>query len=352
MLKNKYMSKKDYYEILGIPKDSSESDIKKAYRKLAKEKHPDMGGDEDEFKQIAEAYEVLSNPDKKRDYDTYGHNGKPMGGGFGSNMDDLFRDFGFGFGNRFQQNRTRPKFGQDLRINIGLTLEEIYNGVSKTIKYNRNAACTSCNSAGGHDKTTCRTCQGQGIVIQHINTPMGVMQNVEPCPHCDGDGTTYAHVCNVCHGSGLQRGEQEITIDIPAGVHDGNMLQYHGMGNSIKNGSSGKLVVMITELTHKKFVRSVNDLKYNVKLTYPQLVLGDKIEVPTIEGTTIKVPVPEYSKLGDNLRINGKGMKHVNADARGDMYIVLDIDFPKEITDEERELLNNLKKINEIVAKD
>ena len=343
------MSKKDYYDILGVNKSSNESEIKKAYRKLAKEKHPDVGGDENEFKEIAEAYEVLSNPDKKSDYDTYGHKGKPAGGGYSQNMDDLFRDFGFG-GN-FSQNRSRPMFGQDLRINIPLTLEEILNGTNKIIRYNRNGACTSCNGAGGHDISTCPTCHGQGSVVKHIRTPMGIMQSVETCPSCYGQGTTYAVECNVCQGNGVQRGEQEVSIDIPAGILDGNMLQYHGMGNAIKNGSAGKLIVNITEVAHKSYVRNGNDLKYSLKLKYPQLVLGDKVEIPTIDGTTIKINVPEHSKSGDNLRINNKGMKQMNTNARGDMYIVLDVDFPKKISEEERELLNKLKNIEETVAK-
>ena len=343
------MSKKDYYDILGINKSSNESDIKKAYRKLAKEKHPDVGGNENEFKEIAEAYEVLSNPDKKRDYDAYGHSGKPSGGFGGMNMDDLFRDFGFG-GN-FGQTRTRPRFGQDLRINIQLTLEEILNGTNKTIRYNRNGSCTSCNGAGGHDITTCSTCQGQGSVVQHVRTPMGIMQSVETCPSCQGQGTTYAIQCNICQGHGVQRGEQEVSIDIPAGILDGNMLQYNGMGNAVKNGSAGKLIINITEVAHKSYVRNGNDLKYSLKLKYPQLVLGDKVEIPTIDGTTIKISVPEHSKSGDNLRINNKGMRQMNTNNRGDMYVVLDVDFPKKISEEERELLNKLKNIEETVAK-
>jgi len=324
--------------------------LKKKYRTLCKEKHPDVGGNENEFKEIAEAYEVLSNPDKKSDYDAYGHKGKPASQGFGgANMDDLFRDFGFG-GN-FGQNRNRPRFGQDLRINIPLTLEEILNGTNKVIRYNRNGACSSCNSSGGHDITTCPTCQGQGSVVQHIRTPMGIMQNIEMCPSCHGQGTTYAVQCNVCQGNGVQRGEQEVSIDIPAGILDGNMLQYHGMGNAIKNGSAGKLIVNITEVAHKSYVRQGNDLKYSLKLKYPQLVLGDKVDIPTIDGTTIKISVPEHSKSGDNLRINNKGMKQMNTNNRGDMYIVLDVDFPKRISEEERELLNKLKNIEETVAK-
>jgi molecular chaperone DnaJ len=184
-----------------------------------------------------------------------------------------------------------------------------------------------------------------------VRTPMGIMQTVEQCPSCYGLGTTYAVQCNICQGEGVQRGEQEISIDIPAGILDGNMLHYNGMGNAIKNGSAGKLIINITEVAHKTYVRNGNDIKYNLKLGYPQLVLGDKVEIPTIDGTSIKIHIPEYSKTGDNLRINGKGMKQVNSSTRGDMYVILDVDFPKKINDEERELLNNLKKVNETVVK-
>ena len=351
------MGKKDYYDILGITNEDRKLNdnefnnvLKKKYRALCKEKHPDVGGNENEFKEIAEAYEVLSNPDKKRDYDAYGHNGKASSQGFGGvNMDDLFRDFGFG-GN-FSQNRNNPRFGQDLRINIQVTLEDVFNGTSKTIKYNRNGACTSCNSVGGYDITTCHTCQGNGSVMQHVRTPMGIMQSIETCSTCQGLGSTYAIKCNVCQGQGVQTGEQEVTIDIPPGIYDGATLQYNGMGNSVKNGSAGKLIINITEVAHKTYVRQGNDLKYNLKLTYPKLVLGDKVEIPTIDGGMIKIHIPEYSKVGDNLRVNNKGLIHLQNNSRGDMYILLDIDFPKKISEEERELLNNLKNIDETVAK-
>lgn len=344
------MSKKDYYEVLGISKGSSDSDIKKAYRKQSKKHHPDVGGDEELFKEINEAYSVLSDPEKKNNYDRYGHEGNQNNGFGNMNMEDLFRNFGFG-GGFGQYHHQRVKVGQDLRINIALTLEEILNGVNKTFKYNRNSACTTCNSAGGHNKTTCSVCQGQGSIVQHIRTPMGIMQNIEQCHHCNGDGYTYANTCNTCQGQGIQRSEQEISVDIPAGVIDGTALNYHGMGNAIRGGNSGKLIINITELSHKDYVRNGNDLKYNIKLTYPQLVLGDKVEIPTIDGTTIKIHIPEYSKIGDNLRINGKGMKILNSNGRGDMYISLDVEFPKKISNEEKELLNNLKNINEMVDK-
>lgn len=344
------MSKKDYYELLGVDRNANEIDIKKAYRKKSKKNHPDVGGDEELFKGINEAYSILSDPEKKNNYDRYGHNGNSNNGFGNMNMEDIFRNFGFG-GGFGQQHHQRVKVGQDLRINIALTLEEILNGANKTFKYNRNAACTTCNSAGGYNKTTCSVCQGQGSIVQHIRTPMGIMQNIEQCHHCSGDGYTYANTCGTCQGQGVQRGEQEISVDIPAGVIDGTTLNYNSMGNAIRDGNAGKLIINITELSHKDYVRNGNDLKYNVKLTYPQLVLGDKVEIPTIDGTTIKIHIPEYSKIGDNLRINGKGLKISNSNGRGDMYISLDVEFPKKISNEEKELLNNLKNINEMVGK-
>lgn len=344
------MSKKDYYELLGIDRNASETDIKKGYRKQSKKHHPDVGGDENTFKEINEAYSVLSDTEKKNNYDRYGHEGNQNNGFGNMNMNDLFRNFGFG-GGGFNQHHRQPKFGQDLRINVTLTLEEIFNGVNRTFKYHRNGACASCNASGGHNPTTCNVCQGQGSVVQHIRTPMGVFQNVEVCPNCNGDGQMNANTCGTCQGEGVQRGEQEISVDIPAGIADGNTLIYNGMGNAIKGGNAGKLIISITELGHKDYVRNGNDIKYNLKLTYPQLVLGDKIEIPTIDGATIKIHIPEYSKNNDNLRINGRGMRVINTDNRGDMYISLDVHFPKKITDEERELLNNLKNINESVVK-
>ena len=344
------MGKKDYYEVLGINRNANESDIKKAYRKLSKKHHPDVGGDENIFKEINEAYSVLSDAEKKNNYDRYGHESNHHNGFGNMNMNDLFRNFGFG-GGGFNHHHQGPKFGQDLRINITLTLEEILNGVNKTFKYNRNGACNTCNAAGGHDKITCSVCQGQGSIMQQVRTPIGILQNVEVCHNCNGEGYSYANTCGTCQGQGVQRGEQEISVDIPAGINDGSTLIYNGMGNAIKGGNAGKLIISITELGHKDYVRNGNDLKYNLKLTYPQLVLGDKIEIPTIDGNIIKIHVPEFSKTNDNLRINGKGMKIMNTDVRGDMYIILDVEFPKKINEEERELLNKLKNIEENVVK-
>lgn len=340
------MSKRDYYETLGIDRNADQSTIKKAYRKLAKEKHPDIGGNEEEFKEISEAYEVLSDDDKKKQYDTFGHSG-PKSNGFDANFSDMFSKFGFGFNPKAE---ARNRKGKDFRINIKVTLEEIFNGGSKKIKYNRDAACLSCNSAGGFGMQRCGHCNGQGIVVQQIRTPFGIMQNMITCEVCNGDGNTYVNTCNDCHGSGLKNKEETIEINIPIGVQDGMTASYIGMGQAIKNGTSGSLVIVFSEIPHKTFMRYGNDLKLNLKLPYHSLVIGDKVKIPNIDNKDILINIPELNKIGDILRVSGKGMKQLNSESRGDLMVVLDIDMPTSLDDETRELLKNLKKVENKVA--
>lgn len=348
------MSKKDYYEVLGVDRSAPESEIKKAYRTLSKKYHPDLNPDnkeaEENFKMIAEAYETLSNPEKKSNYDRFGHGQPSQGGNPFTNMDDILRNFGFGNGNPFGQRNNGPRFGQDLKLNLKLTLEEIFLGVNKKIKYTRNQACGSCNGDGGTGRKSCPNCNGAGNVVNVIRTPIGVMQNVEQCSVCSGQGYVVENTCRECSGNGILRKEQEMSVDIPRGMKEENSLVYNGMGNAVKSGQPGKLVIGITELPHSHFVRMNNDLKLNLKLTYPELVLGGKVELPVIDGGKIRVTIPEYSNIGDNLRINNKGLFPINEDRRGDMIINLDIDMPKQISDEERNIINNLKNLNEKVA--
>lgn len=340
------MIKSDYYEILGITKNADQSEIKKAYRALCKENHPDTGGDEEVFKKIAEAYEVLSNDDKKKQYDTFGHN-SPKTSGFGSNFSDMFNKFGFN-----PKTEARNRKGKDFKINIKLTLGEIFNGGSKKIKYNRDAACSNCNSTGGFGMQKCKQCNGQGGVIQKIRTPFGIMQNMIICDVCSGEGNTYVSVCNDCSGFGLKNKEETIEIGIPIGVQDGMVSSYIGMGEGIKNGTSGSLVIVFSEIPHKTFMRYGNDLKLNLKLPYHSLVLSDKIKIPTIDDKEILITIPELNKIGDILRVSNKGMKLLNSETRGDLMVVLDIDMPTKLDDETRELLENLKKIeNKVVEK-
>lgn len=348
------MNKKDYYEVLGVDRSASESEIKKAYRTLSKKYHPDLNPDdkeaEENFKKIAEAYETLSNPEKKANYDRFGHNQPNQNGNPFTNMDDIFRNFGFGGGNPFGFRPNGPKVGHDLKLNIRLTLEDILTGVNKKIKYSRDQSCTTCNGDGGTGKKTCSNCSGTGNVVKVVRTPIGAMQSIETCHVCNGEGTVVEHVCGDCHGNGVVRKEQEVSIDIPRGIREEHSLTYNGMGNAIKSGQPGKLIITITELPHNNFVRVNNDLKLNLKLSYPDLVLGNKIELPVIDGNMIRINIPEYSNVGDNLRITNKGLFEINSDRRGDMIITLDIDMPKKITDEEKEIIINLKNIKQKVA--
>ena len=335
------MSKQDYYSILGIDKNADQSTIKKAYRKLAKEKHPDSGGNEDEFKEINEAYEILSDKESKSNYDKYGH---PRPTNINSNYTDMFSHFGF------NQRKTTIRRGSDLRINLPLTLEEIFNGGHKTIKYNRQSACMTCNAAGGSEPITCIRCNGSGIVVEEIRTPFGVMQNVMDCQLCQSAGVIYKNKCNDCNGHGVIPKDEVIDIKIPIGVQETMSRKIEGMGQGIKNGTAGSLVIHFTEIPHKKFVRVDNDLKYNLKLPYHTLVLGGEVNIDTIDGSQIKIKVPEFNNIGDTLRVSGKGMKKMNSEYRGDLLVNLDIKMPKELTNEEFEILEKLKNDNNNVV--
>ena len=339
---------KDYYQILEIEKTASESEIKKSYRKLSKKHHPDVGGNEDKFKEIAEAYETLSNSDKKSNYDRYGHAGKNMGGGNpfdnGFNMSDFMNNFNGG------QGRGRQKKGTDISFNIKITLEEVFNGITKKFKYNRTSACKTCNSEGGTDKEICGTCNGRGFNIVQQVTPMGNFQAQQICSRCQGEGRVVKNVCKTCNGAGVNYKEETVNVELPRGISENERLKYVGMGNAVKGGIPGSLIINISVLKHNNFELNGNDLKYNLKLSYPQLILGDKVKVPTIDGGEIMVDIPKYSNPGDNLRINKKGLFKLNTDIRGNMIIVLDIEIPNNIEGEELELIEKLKKLKDKVG--
>jgi molecular chaperone DnaJ len=340
------MSKQDYYSILGVNKNSDQATIKKAYRKLAKEKHPDSGGNEEEFKEINEAYEILGDEQKKLNYDRYGHS-KPNQNSTNSNFKDMFNHFGFGHNPR---NKAMNRKGSDLRLNIKVSLEEIFEGSVKSIKYNRHSACMSCNSVGGSEPITCIRCNGQGVVTEEVRTPFGVMQNVTNCHLCQGDGVIYKNKCTTCHGNGITNKEEMIDIKIPSGVQDGMSMVFQGMGQAIKNGTSGSLVVNFNEIPNKRYVRNGNDLRYTLKLPYYTLVLGGETNIETIDGAKIKIKIPELNSIGDTLRVSGKGMKVMNSESRGDLMINLDIDMPKELSDKDRELLEKMKNVDDSVV--
>jgi len=334
------MAKRDYYEVLGVNKNSSADEIKKKYRQLAKELHPDKNNGskeaEEKFKEVSEAYEILSDNDKKANYDRFGHsNGRQ------SQQAQYHRT----------QYRQPERFGENMQMVVKLTLDEIYTGVKKRFKYNRNDKCESCDGHGGHGKKDCGTCGGSGLVTHAINTPFGQFSNITQCYSCNGIGLTYDSQCGTCNGSGVNVKEELIDIDIPSGVMEGMSFIMHGKGHAIKAGNSGDLHVKIMELAHKVYTRSGNDLKMVLKLTYPQLVLGSKVELETIDGSKIRINIPEYSDIGNDLRIQHKGLKHYNNEERGDILIKLGIDMPKELDDDTKAVIIDLKEKLEQIEK-
>jgi len=327
------MSKKDYYEVLGVDRNASDDDIKKAYRKLAKEYHPDKNPDnkeaEEKFKEISEAYEHLSDSDKKAKYDRFGHGGNNSNG-------NPFADF-------FRRRQKVDRVGQNMTLNVKLTLEEIHTGVKKTYKYKRHVHCNTCDGHGGTNVKTCTTCDGTGIQVIVMSTPVGYIHQQTTCETCNGNGETYEDICVSCSGSGVVLNEEIIDVDVPSGVLNGMVLAMNGAGHAAKNARYGDLHIRIVELQHELFTRNNEELKLNLKLSYPQLVLGDKVEVETIDGNKIRVSIPPYSEVGSNLRIVGKGLNSFQGGQRGDMIINLGVTIPKTLTENQREILEKLK---------
>ena len=347
------MSKRDYYEILEVQKTASADEIKKAYRKKSMDTHPDRGGNEEEFKEVSEAYEVLSDQNKRESYDAYGHGGPKRQTQTG-NPFDIFNQF---FRNshfspfEHQSNTNRKIRGQDLTVTVKLTLEEIFNGVSKKFRYKRKTDCTQCDSSGGKDKKTCSNCGGSGMVVQILNTPFGQIQNATGCNVCQGLGSTYETLCDNCKGQGVIDIDETVEVNLPHGINDGARMMMQHKGNSVKNGFiPGDLIISVIELPNDTFVRVGNDLKYVLKLTYPQLILGDKVEIPTIEGSKIRISINEFTKVGEILRIQNKGLKQFESNSRGDMLIIIELEMPTKISDEEKSLIIDLKNLREKVA--
>ena len=365
------MSKRDYYDVLGVSKSSSAEEIKKAYRKLAIKFHPDKNPNdktaEDKFKEAAEAYEILSNPEKKQRYDHYGHagvggasgNGGGYGGG-GMNMEDIFSQFGdiFGggggspfdsfFGGGGQQSRggRRVAKGTNLRIKVKLTLEEIANGTEKKIKVNKQISCKTCDGSGAKDRnsvSTCQTCGGSGAVRRVTNTILGQMQTNATCPTCNGSGSQITSKCTSCHGEGIVRGEETITINIPAGVSDGMQLSMSGKGNAAPNGGvPGDLIILIEEVAHETLKREGNNVVYDLHVSIIDAALGYSAEVPTIDGKA-KIKIEPGTQSGKLLRLKGKGLPEINSYHRGDQIIHINIWTPKALSSEERSMLEKLR---------
>lgn len=361
------MSKRDYYDILGVAKGASAEEIKKAYRKLAIKYHPDKNPDdksaEEKFKEAAEAYEVLSSPEKKQRYDQYGHAGVGgAAGGFGGggmNMEDIFSQFGdifggggspfdsfFGGGGGQSRGGRRVAKGSNLRIKVKLTLEEIANGAEKKIKVNKQITCKTCDGTGAKDKSsvsTCKTCGGSGAVRRVTNTILGQMQTTATCPTCHGSGQQITAKCNACHGEGTVRGEETITINIPAGVSEGMQLSMAGKGNAAPNGGiPGDLIILIEELPHETLKREGNNIVYDLHVSIIDAAIGASVEVPTIDGKA-KIKIDPGTQSGKLLRLKGKGIPEVNSYHRGDEIIHVNIWTPKALSSEERALLEKLR---------
>lgn len=353
--------KKDYYDVLGVSRTAEADEIKKSYRKLAIKFHPDKNPDdkaaEDQFKEAAEAYDVLSNPEKRRKYDQFGHQGAGGGGGGfrgeNMNMEDIFSQFGdiFGggggspFGGRSSGGRRVTK-GSNLRIKVKLTLEEIANGAEKTVKINKEVSCATCGGNGAKDRssfTTCTTCQGAGAVRRVTNTILGQMQTTATCPTCNGEGTIITNKCATCHGEGVSRGEETITINIPAGVADGMQLSMSGKGNAApRGGVPGDLIILIEEIEHEFLKRDGNNISFDLYLSFIDATLGTSVEIPTIEGKA-KIKIEPGTQAGKILRLKGKGIREVNSYSRGDELIHINIWTPKTLTREERTMLEKLQ---------
>lgn len=365
-------NKRDYYEVLGVQKNATADELKKAYRKLALKYHPDRNpGDkeaEEKFKEAAEAYDVLSDADKRAKYDQFGHNMGPQGfpgggGGFSSaggwSMEDIFSHFGDIFGGSFggmggfegaggrsRTNRTRRRKGSDLRIKVKLTLEDIAKGVTKTLKIPTLVKCDYCNGTGAKDGkafTTCTTCNGTGTVITAQHTPFGTMQSEAACPHCHGEGKIITEKCPHCNGEGVVRKEQQITFTIPAGVADGQVLTIQGKGNAAPHGGvNGDLLVVIEEVKNPDLIRDGNDVIYNLMLDLPTAVLGGSVEVPTITGRA-RLKIAPGTQPGKVLRLRGKGLPSTEGYGTGDELVNVMVYVPENLTADEKATFEKLQ---------
>ena len=363
--------KRDYYEVLGVGKNANADEIKKAYRKAAIKYHPDKNpGDkeaEEKFKEAAEAYDVLSNPDKRARYDQFGHAGMSgaagASGGFGGfsgggfSMEDIFSQFGDIFGGHFSggfsgfsgsgrgQRSQRVNKGSDLRVRVKLTLAEIAKGTTKKPKISKLVACDKCGGSGAKDSnaySTCPTCNGSGYVTRVENTFFGRMQTQGVCPTCGGTGKVITSKCDKCGGEGVVRGEEVVEIRIPAGVGEGMVLTVAGKGNAARQGGvNGDLLVVIDEERNPELVRDGNDLIHNLNITVPTALLGGSVEIPTVDGR-VKIKIDPGTHAGKVLRLRGKGLPDVNGYGTGDLLVVVDITVPAKLSAEEKRLVEQL----------
>ena len=361
--------KRDYYEVLGIGKNATDAEIKSAYRKLAKKYHPDLNpGDkeaEEKFKEVNEANDVLSDPQKRQRYDQFGFAGVDpnyaaangggaggFGGGFGGvDLGDIFGDiFGGGFGGGFSgfgggsstRTANAPRKGHDIQASVILTFEEAAHGCSKKITINRQDTCPDCGGTGaakGTSPETCPDCGGRGYVVTQQRTPFGVMQSQQPCSHCGGRGTIIRNPCKTCRGTGKTAARKSLEINIPAGIDDDQNIALRGQGDAGSNGGpAGDVIVHVTVKADPMFERDGYDVTIHVPITFSQAVLGDDVEVPTVDGRIVQ-HIPEGTQSGTKFRLRGQGIQYLNGRGRGDQYVIVDVEIPKKVTRAPREAL-------------
>ncbi|MGD0341480.1 MAG: molecular chaperone DnaJ [Bacteroidales bacterium] len=365
------MEKRDYYEILGVSKNATKDEIKKAYRKQALKFHPDKNpGDkkaEENFKEAAEAYEVLSNDEKRARYDRFGHSGMNGGsggfGGGGMTMDDIFSSFGDIFGDAFggfgafggsRRGGKRVNKGSNLRVKVKLNLHEVANGAEKKIKVTKYDTCETCGGTGAadsHSMSTCSTCRGSGHVTRLTNTMLGQMQTTSVCPACGGEGKTITRKCSACYGEGIVQKEDIIKINIPAGVAKGMQMTVSGKGNAPRRGGvNGDLLVVVDEEDHPDLIREGNDLIYNLFISIPDAILGTHVEVPTVDNN-VKIKIDPGTQPGKILRLRGKGLPEVNGYGRGDLLVNVNVWIPKAMTREEAKTIEKLRESGSFAPK-
>jgi molecular chaperone DnaJ len=367
------MEKRDYYEVLGVSRGATKEEIKKAYRKQALKYHPDKNpGDkraEENFKEAAAAYEVLSNDEKRARYDRFGHEGVgASGGGFtgnGMTMEDIFSSFGDIFGDAFggfagfgggsrRGGGRRVSKGSNLRVKVKLSLQDISSGTEKKIKVNKYVPCSACGGTGAADQnsiSTCNTCHGSGHVTRVANTILGQMQTTSICPSCNGEGKSITRKCTACYGEGIVQKEEIIKINIPAGVSKGMQMNVEGKGNAARRGGiNGDLLVVIDEEEHPELIREGNDLIYNLFISIPDAVLGTNVEVPTVENN-VKIRIEPGTQPGKILRLRGKGLPEVNGYGRGDLLVNVNVWIPRNLPREELRTIEKLKDSDSFVPK-
>ena len=361
--------KRDYYEVLGIGKNATDAEIKSAYRKLAKKYHPDLNPGnkeaEEKFKEVNEANDVLSDPQKRQRYDQFGFAGVDpnyaaangggaggFGGGFGGvDLGDIFGDiFGGGFGGGFSgfgggsstRTANAPRKGHDIQASVILTFEEAAHGCSKKITINRRDTCPDCGGTGaakGTSPETCPDCGGRGYVVTQQRTPFGVMQSQQPCSHCGGRGTIIRNPCKTCRGTGKTAARKSLEINIPAGIDDDQNIALRGQGDAGSNGGpAGDVIVHVTVKADPMFERDGYDVTIHVPITFSQAVLGDDVEVPTVDGRIVQ-HIPEGTQSGTKFRLRGQGIQYLNGRGRGDQYVIVDVEIPKKVTRAQREAL-------------